>query len=229
MVQLSDQVSSEGQRDKEGTTSRRDSTASSKTSPVDVAESLKAKCTHHAPRKRLFTKLQALVTSPKRAYGHAERDGLGAIAGAFSGRHKRESISKEDSPHQTNYRERLASDASLHSPASGPLSPTSPAASPGTNFRHSQGNTSHFPSISSPQSPDAAYLTSSPVKREDMLYSPTAGQADQNHDSRTQTGIVSSEGKKAEASADASQHTAEDVNQPEVRLRPHLKLRIVTW
>lgn len=209
--------------------SRRDSNASNNSATVASPESVQAKSTHHAPRKRLLTKLQALVTSPKRAYGHAERDGLGAIAGALTGRHKRDSISKEDG--QSQYRERLASDASLGSPASGPRSATSQSSSfhNAVNIHTASNPTS--PETGTPRrSPEAPFLTSSPVKRQDKLNSPTTVNALREE----QTGRPFDNEKAASETDKGEQiHTAVPnltiELQPEILLRPHLKLRVVTW
>lgn len=190
-----------------------------------ATEPLQAKCTHHAPRKRLLTKLQALVTSPKRAYGRAERDGLGAIAGAF---HKRDSISAEQP--ETKYRERLASDASLNSGSSaGPRSITSPGSSTHHVLHTPAGTTPSASPLSPPASgsPEAPYLTSSPVKRQDGA--PSLPNSEPQ--SCSQSPRNDSTATKADSAQDNAriQPLAEDAESPQVLLRPHLKLRIVTW
>lgn len=190
-----------------------------------ATEPLQAKCTHHAPRKRLLTKLQALVTSPKRAYGRAERDGLGAIAGAF---HKRDSIST-DQP-ETKYRERLASDASLNSGSSaGPRSITSPGSSI-HNVLHTPAGTTPAASPLSPStsgSPEAPYLTSSPVKRQDKASSPSQYEPQISSQSPQNESIAM--GADSTQDSAKSQPVAKDAEAPQILLRPHLKLRIVTW
>lgn len=183
-------------------------------------DALQAKSTHHAPRKRLFTKLQALVTSPKRA------DGLGAaIAGALKGRPRHDS-NTNDEP-ETKYRERLASDASLnsgpHESRPNKQSPTSlsPSQASGLSATNEAASPSSLPTS---HSSEGVYLTSSPVKRVDKLGLPGSTSV---HTARSVKPVSDQEQRKPEL----PRIITEDVVAPgpQTLLRPHLKLRIVTW
>ena len=190
--------------------------------------SIQAKCTHHAPRKRLLTKLQALVTSPKRAYGRTERDGLGAIAGVL---HHHRSDSDSKSQPEARYRERLASDASVRSGGSAGLSPQSPPGSIYSNMHTAGSNNAAKSAISTtPASPEATHLTSSPVKRKDQLQSPHNPFSEHEvPDNEARDVLSDTRGNNTDGKATANDQDTEEIDAPQILLRPHLKLRIVTW
>lgn len=220
-----------GDQDAGSNSNRRDSTASTRSGALDATDAVQAKCTHHAPRKRLLTKLQALVTSPKRAYGHAERDGLGAITDALTGRHRRDSTSKEDG--QSKYRERLASDASSTSPSSAARLATSPTSSlKHAAFNLSSTKATSLDTLPSPGSPEAPHLTSSAVKREDKFYHSGIVQTNQKaHSASTIPDDLADAARSQPHGAPTArvESAAEGSVEQEILLRPHLKLRVVTW
>lgn len=216
--------------------------------------------THHAPRKRLLNKLQALITSPKRAIGHAERDGISSLAGGFKGRNKRDSFNEGNEPSKA-YLQQLSSDLSVNSPPSSSAGYSqyhqqSPV-SPGLNGNHAMGlpestvSSTAIDSGRSHNTPNAIpigqqsrrhSLKATPVKSDDKLYSspPRASYNDAFAGSASLLQVPSNEEYDADATATAKPSPVAPLIQldgpddaaslkPPILLRPHLKLRIVTW
>lgn len=140
--------------------------------------------TSYHPKKKLFNRLHALITSPKRALGHAEREGVG-VARPRTG--------------------------SVDSHASGISTSSADAAS------------TSAASISSVVSPTGLAVELS--DRPDHQQTITSAQADGNIGFGSGAGVAT----RTANGADIDDYALSDVPLQRVLVRPHLKIRIVTW
>lgn len=167
-------------------------------------------------RKRFFNRLQAIITSPKRVIAHAERDGL------LHGR-RRESISSHGSsagsPTSPGGHHRTVSNAS----SSGRDRANSGLAH---SFSPLVGNGSaEYDDVDEVVQEEEAQLGN---KREHVKQE--VREVKDSVKSKLRNGDASHIEQQAEQTDPGARSTQEPQSQqPEVLIRPHLRVRIVTW
>lgn len=189
--------------------------------------------TQHHPRKKFFNRLQAIITSPKRALGHAERDGIGF------GRIRREScsssITNSTSPGHQEHTETVTGDDGDDDDDQGESH---------EEGRDGEGEGHHRISLSShqrhlrddPGSPARPLWMSRPdaiVQRRRTSPSairPPAPQHNNNASAQPHPLDVNN-GVEEQQEGHSSQYggATPEPEKPKVLIRPHLKIRIVTW
>ena len=186
--------------------------------------------THHHPRKKFFNRLQALVTSPKRVVSHAvdsahaRARGLHLHGGDGHDGDGDDSIKGDSLGESTGAARRRA-----HSTASG-----SSAASSSAGTTSASSSRSHGDARAGRRSATSSGLTSpNPVYPSSEESSPSSKRSDAGllrcRNARAAGGQPQFAVQRPEAPAGKAHFTNTAQQKAQTLVRPHLKLRIVTW
>ena len=186
--------------------------------------------THHHPRKKFFNRLQALVTSPKRVVSHAVDSAHARARGLHLHGDSHGDGEDDDGNKGDNLGESTgAARRRAHSNASG-----SSAASSSAGTTSASSSRSHGDARAGRRSATSSVLTSpNPVYPSSEESSPNAKRGDAGllrcRNARAAGGQPRVAAERPEALAGKAPLPDAAPQEAQTLVRPHLKLRIVTW